>query len=244
MLKQKALPLAEGVSVADVRIGLGYTAVRLNTDQVGVAYTFHRDLSAGCTVFKGLRPLTGRRASELIDLLDTPDPIASAVALATSNALTNVPAKDSLPGDILDHLNLLESDRVGMVGHFAPLVPVLRNRVTSLTIFEQVGHGVNHILPEGEAFSQLPKCQVAIITATSIINHTVDDLLNAAQACREVALLGSSTPLVPEIFAGTPVTLLSGMTVKRPLEIMRIVSEAGGTRLFKNHVDKVNQKID
>ncbi|HUU80023.1 MAG TPA: DUF364 domain-containing protein, partial [Acidobacteriota bacterium] len=84
------------------------------------------------------------------------------------------------------------------------------------------------------------ECDVALITSTTIVNDTVDAMLDAARSCREVVLLGASTPLVPEVFTGTPVTVLSGVVVKRPQEIMRIVSEAGGTRLFRGHVTKVN----
>jgi hypothetical protein len=42
----------------------------------------------------------------------------------------------------------------------------------------------------------LPRCQVALLTSTSIINHTLENLLNAAHSCRDVTLLGASTPLV------------------------------------------------
>jgi hypothetical protein len=34
--------------------------------------------------------------------------------------------------------------------------------------------------------------------------------------------------------------VLSCVVVKKPQEIMRSVSEAGGTRLFRGHVTKVN----
>jgi len=84
----------------------------------------------------------------------------------------------------------------------------------------------------------MPRCLV--ITSTSIVNQTIDRLLEAACNCREVVLLGASTPLVPPAFAGTPVTLLSGVVVLDPGEILRRVSEAGGTRSFKGHVQKLN----
>jgi len=39
---------------------------------------------------------------------------------------------------------------------------------------------------------------------------------------------------------GTPVTILSGVVVLDPAEILRRVSEGGGTRSFKGHVRKLN----
>lgn len=114
---------------------------------------------------------------------------------------------------------------------------------TEARIFEQVSEREGDLLPEEDAYSLLPGCGVALITSTSIVNQTIDRLLAAAQNCREVVLLGASTPLVPEPFAGTSVTLLSGVIVLEPEEILRRVSEAGGTRSFKDHVRKVNLRL-
>jgi uncharacterized protein (DUF4213/DUF364 family) len=119
----------------------------------------------------------------------------------------------------------------------------LKKRVSSLKIFEQIDKPENGLLPESELPNHLPLCQVAFITSTSIINNTIDNILKAARSCREVALLGASTPMMPEIFEDTSATLLSGIIVTEPEEILRIVSEGGGTRRFKNHIQKVNMRL-
>ncbi len=234
---------AADLAVKDVRIGLGYTAVLLENNQAGVAYTFHSKMIGGCTVFKGLRPLAGRAACELLELFDSADSIESAVALATSNAVSNTFTEESLEGDILDFLELQSNDRVGMVGYFAPLVPLIKKRASSLVIFEQVERSGDSTLPENDAYRLLPECQVALLTATAILNNTIESLLDVAGSCREVVVLGASTPLIPEAFDRTPVTALSGVAVLDPLEIMRIVSEGGGMRLFKHFVKKLNLRL-
>jgi uncharacterized protein (DUF4213/DUF364 family) len=239
-IKEAALALAGEMAVREVRIGLGYTAVLLENGQVGVAYTFPRDSNAGCSILGRLHPLAGRRASELIALFDSTDKIESAVALAASNALSNTMKDGMMQGDALQYVDIRPEDKVGMVGHFAPLVPLLRKKVFSLKIFEQVDQPTGDLLPQREAFKELPRCQVALITSTSILNHTIDDILDAAQSCRAVVLLGASTPLVRGAFIGTTVTLLSGVVVTRPGEILQIVGEGGGMRLFKNFIKKVN----
>ena len=235
--------MAKDINVLDVRIGLGYTAVLLDNGHMGVAYTFHWDPTRGCSAFKGLRPLAGRRALELLAMFESTDKIESAVALATSNALSNTLKEDCLKGDTLEYLDLHPDDRVGMIGYFAPLISVLRNKISSLMVFEQKEMPTHDVLPEEEVYGNLPHCQIAFITATSILNHTIDSILDAAQSCREVVLLGASTPLIPEVFKGTPVTVLSGVVVTRPEHIMRIVSEGGGMRFFKNNIQKVNIRL-
>jgi uncharacterized protein (DUF4213/DUF364 family) len=230
---------ARDVRVSDVRIGLGYTAVRLADDRTGVAYTF-RDLArGGCSVFQGVRPLAGRPAADLLALLASRDAIEAGVGLACANALANRLEVGRREGDVLEQLEVRPEDDVAMVGHFGPLVDALRERARSLTIYERVAEPTGLLRPREEAAAGLARCQIALITGTSIVNHTVDGLLEAARGCREVALVGASTPLLPEAFDGAAVTMLSGVVVTAPDEVLRVVSEGGGMRQFGPHVRKV-----
>jgi len=226
--------------VSDVRIGLSYTAVKLENGSTGTALTLRDGAGCGCSVFNGLLPLAGCAASDLLPRLLSGDPVETGVGLACANALCNCPSERLQGGDILDCLDLRPDDHVGMVGYFAPLEEGVRRRVGRLTIFERIKEPNDFLRPAEEAEEVLPECQVAMITATTIINHSLDDLLNAARACREVVVLGASTPLLPEAFDSTPVTLLSGIVVSEADSILRIVSEGGGMRLFKPHILKVN----
>lgn len=235
---------ARAAVVADVRIGLGYTAVKLADGRAGVAYTFRDEAQGGCAVFEGIRPLSGRAAVDLLALLPSRDAIEAGVGLACANALANRDAFGQLGGDVLEHLDVGADEEVAMVGHFGPLVEPLRARARSLTIFERVAAPTALLRPAAEAVEALPRCPIAIITATSIINHTIDGLLEAARACRQVALVGASTPLSAETFAASPVTLLSGVVVTAPAEILRVVSEGGGMRQFGPHVRKVTVRVN
>ena len=237
-------PQAERIQVAEVRIGLGYTAVLLADNRLGVAYTFRNMSRSGCSIFNGLRPLIKRPASDLLTLLKSNDPIESAVGLACANALANRDDGSFQNGDILDQIHLRSDDRVGMVGYFGPLISKIKEQAESLTVFEQVEEPTDILQPTREAGQLLPRCQVVLITATSIINHSIDILLKAAENCREVAVLGASTPLLPEAFAKEKVTILSGVVVKNPTEVLRVVSEGGGMRFFGPYLNKVCQRTD
>jgi uncharacterized protein (DUF4213/DUF364 family) len=232
-----------GAVVSDVRIGLGYTGVMLEDGRAGVAYTFREQAKGGCSVFQKLRPLSGRHSSELVPLLPSNDPIEAAVGLACANALVNLEDERFQTGDLLKCLDLRSDDHVGMVGYFGPLVGTLEEVVGTLTVLERLGHPSRLIRPPEEAEGTLPKCQVAIITATSILNHTIEKLLEAAAKCREVVVLGASTPLLPEAFLPRNVTLLSGLVVQEPREVLQIVSEGRGMRYFGPHVRKVCLRV-
>ena len=239
-IKNVAMPLAKGITVSDVRIGLGYTAVLLENGNAGVAYTFRDDAPGGCSAYQNIRPIAGRPAAQILDLFDTKDSIESALALATANALFNRRDKTYFKGDILEQLQIGPEDRVGMVGNFGPLIPSLRKQAKALYIFEQIDSPQGYLLPASQAEELLPRCQVALLTSTSIINHTAGHLLELAASCRDIVFLGASTPLSPEVFTNTRVTMLSGVTVANPREILQIVSEGGGMGFFKSSVNKVN----
>lgn len=229
--------------LADVRIGLGYTAVMLEDGNVGVAYTFRENAAMGCSVFMGRRPLAGRTTTEILEYLGSSEGVESTVGLAVANALANRPGSDHQVGDILELLPLDSEDRVGMVGYFGPLVAPLEQRVRDLTIFERNVARSDGLLPAEEALDQLSRCDVAIITSTAIILGDLDRLLVAAAGCREVALVGASTPLVPTVFAPLGVTLLSGITVTDGPGILQVVSEGGGMGFFGKRIRKVNIRI-
>jgi|WetSurMetagenome_2_1015567.scaffolds.fasta_scaffold314772_2 uncharacterized protein len=228
----------------DVRIGLGYTAVLTDSECAGVAYTPREDLDHGCSPLREAGSLAGRRVSDLLPYLESRKPIERAIGLAAANAL--VAARPPAPvtgGDILGALALRPADRVGMVGCFEPLIASLQAQVSSLTVFERSGDRAADVQPAERALDLLPTCSVALITSTALLTDTVDTLLDAAAGCREVALLGPSTPLLPEVFVGTPTTWLSGIRITRSADVLRVVSEGGGTRNFSPYVQKVNLRL-
>lgn len=236
-------PAAEGKTVADVRIGLGYTAVALDDGAVGVAYTFRGDGHGGCSVFAGSRPIAGRPAQEVLKYLGSADPLECSVGLAAANACMNRTSPEQSEGDILDLLPVRVQDRVGMVGFFGPLVAPLERQARELLIFERDAARSTRTLPAEQALDLLPGCDIAVITSTALIVGELDRLLEATRTCREVALVGASTPLIPEVFGPLGVTLLSGVVVVDGPGILQVVSEGGGMGFFGRRVRKVNVPV-
>jgi hypothetical protein len=246
-LKTAALEKAAAVQVTDVRIGLGYTAVLLDTGSVGLAYTFRDRAGPGCSVFHGTRPLAGTPVREILHYISSDGLLERTLGLAAANALFNTvnaagaaPGCSSTEGDLLDVLALTKDDRVGMVGFFGPLVPIIKQRAGELLIFEENMARSDGLCPGSSAADLLPSCSVVIITATSILNKSFEHIAAAADKCRIKAVLGPSTPLVPGIFRDYGVTHLSGVIVTDPAAILRVVSEAGGMRFFKGATKKIN----
>jgi len=228
-------------------IGEVYTAVQLDRGSVGLAYRFRDSRVHGSSGFEGAGSILGRPVQKALDCLNSESLLERTVGLATANALFNtheamsgLSGWTSAKGDLLEVLSLAGDDRVGMVGFFAPLAPVIRERAGELLIFEEQMQRAEGLLPAHRAQELLPECSVVIITATSIINKTFEPLAAAASSCRVKVVLGPSTPLAPFIFQDYGMTHLSGIIAVDQQEILREVSEGGGARDFMKWSKKTN----
>lgn len=223
--------------ISDVRIGLGYTAVRLDSGHAGVAWTAQSDAPC-CTHFKEAGTLTGRPADELLRMLaNESSALARSVGLATANALlAGLPLPPATRDEVISALAISPKDRVVMVGYFAPIIARIRKTGCRLDIVELKGHHGDTLTPE-QGVAAMADCSVAIVTGTSLINGTCDEVLAGLGNPRATVLLGPSSPLCPDAFTGTPVTHIAGARVRNVEALLRVVSEGGGTMLMKPNLD-------
>jgi uncharacterized protein (DUF4213/DUF364 family) len=245
-IRDRIMEKAADNRVRRAQIGLIYCAVQLDNGSTGVAFTFPAERSGQpCGAgLSGQGNLAGRKADQLIEHLGSEELVSSALGMAAANAVIADSFADphALGGDILDHLDIRKGDRICMVGCFLPVLEKLGDLAVKVTTVDQVAKPGAE--PAERSAQLLPESQVAIITGTSIINNTIDDLLGLAADCREVAVLGPSTPLLAEAFRDLPVHCLSGIRVDDPDAVFRIIGEGGGFRFFKDHTTKLNILLD
>jgi uncharacterized protein (DUF4213/DUF364 family) len=86
---------------------------------------------------------------------------------------------------------------VALVGHFL-FIPRLRKTVGNLWVIEQ--HPSGEDFPAESAADLIPQADVVALTASSLINHTLDTLLDLCNPDALVMILGPSTPLSPVLF--------------------------------------------
>jgi uncharacterized protein len=230
-------PFSEGLTVADVRIGLKYTSVRLDNGNTGIAWT-GRAHSGGCTHKPKAGTLAGRSAGELLDMLAVTDSsLCRTIGLATANALAaGIPRPETTSVDVLELVGIQASDHVVMAGFFGPLMPRLHQTGCRLDILELKSDLPGTMSPD-EGRSALAVCNVAIITATSVVTGTIDELLSGLGNTRAAVILGPSSFMRPEVFSGTQVTHIAGVGIRNASAVERIVSEGGGTKILKHHMD-------
>ena len=167
----------KGIKVREVRIGVGYTAVALNRRGTGLAAVIRENMASHCGVVAKAGKLSGMPASELLlYLVNSCNAVERALGLATANAILSAEAPQE-ESDTLALMNLSSGDHVAMVGFFRPLVRRIEETGAKLTVLEK-----NKALPDILSFKSrgnvLKTCTVAIITATSILNNTLETILN------------------------------------------------------------------
>jgi hypothetical protein len=240
-LYERISPEAKNRRVIDLRIGLGYIGVRLDNDSTGIAAVLFDALPHGCTVVSAAGNVAGSPATDLLQyLVGGKNPLEIAMGMATANALIEQPPKDAVDDrEATTYLNLQKGVNVAMVGLFAPLVSRIRATGAELTIIEKNSARIE-TLGDAEKNDALKSCDVAIITATTLINNTFEETINLLGTPRAVAIMGPSTPLMPAIFRNTPVTHLGGVIVADSFRVMQIISEGGGTPALRPYLRFVN----
>jgi uncharacterized protein (DUF4213/DUF364 family) len=114
---------------------------------------------------------------------------------------------------------------VTLVGHF-PFADRLREGARQLTVLELYPREGD--LPASAAARVIPRSDVVAVTSSTLINRTLDGLLELARG-KPVILIGPSTPLAPVLLA-RGVTALCGSVVTDPDAAMRALSEGVGFR--------------
>jgi uncharacterized protein (DUF4213/DUF364 family) len=170
-------------------------------------------------------------------LADENDSLSRAVGLATANALLAAsPEPAAEREEIISALNITARDHVAMVGYFAPVIGKLKKTGCRLDIVElNPDHGSDTLSPR-QGKEALAACSVAIITGTTLINGTFDDVTESLGNPRAAVLLGPSSPLCSALFKETKITHSAGSRVEDPEAVLRVVSEGGGTMIMKPYL--------
>ncbi|MEN6373727.1 MAG: DUF364 domain-containing protein [Smithella sp.] len=233
---------AEGRRIADLRVGLSYVGVRLDNNAAGLAAVLPDITIRGCTVLAAAGSYAGSPVKNVLKYLaDGKNSLHRAIGLAAANALIRSSFDEDKTEDreATTYFNLQPGEKVAMVGLFAPLIERIRSTGAVLTVIEKNPNRLEILSPEAKQ-QALKDCDVAIITATTLLTGTFEETIGFLGAPRLVALMGPSTPLMPAIFQDTPVTHLGGVAVQNPLRMLQIISEGGGTPALRPYLRFVN----
>ena len=246
------------VEVADIRIGVFYTAVKLSDGHAGVAFT-PRDLedSVCCPRSAAKMPasgkLKGKTAWDLATYALSDNSLKRSVGVATINALSaRLMEKDGIRGgkmlagkDALDALNMGRGDKVVLVGAFTPFIRKLKEKKSEFYIIDKhpqalKGDELPFWRSPDKAPDILTRADIAIISGSALVEGGLEDLLSLCRRAREVVLAGPTASMWPEPLFRRGVTVLGGITVSDADRLLQVVSEGGSGYFFTGPARKMS----
>ncbi len=201
---------AREVNIDVLCLGLGYTAVTLSDGGIGLSYTHFEDKKS-CMPLNRHIDYEGQPALQLLEKIKSDHPIERSMALALVNALNH---KDALeyPEDrknsiLFDHFKIGQRTNVAMVGFIGPLVELLKQKQASVEILD-ASRSMGH---KKDFYEKLGNwADVLLLTSTSILNNTTEEILQNVHPKVKTIMLGPSTPMVAAAFDHLPVHMLAG----------------------------------
>ena len=167
----------------------------------------------------------------------------SAVGIATMNALLQEDITDYRKGNLFDLIDIQSQDELGVVGDFMPLTSKKGKIAKKMYIFERGMPEENNYYSEADMDTYLPQCNVVVVTATSLINGTMERILENCSNARQVVILGPSTPMCPDAFKDHKVDIIAGVKVRDTQRVLNIISQAGGTRCLQRSVEQIYMEL-
>ncbi len=218
-----------GIEVLDVRVGPYWTVVRSSIG-TGMASTMAGsfDRRAGVPV-EAAGGLLDLGLGALVQLLRSASVPEAALGLAAVNSLTDV--SSMVVADLNAREVLKDKGRdkaVAIIGRF-PFVEEIRTVSRELWVFEKgAGRRADDLGPEHVA-GVLPHAEVVAISATTLINHTLEEILPHLNSEAFTMLLGPSTPMMPCLF-DFGIDLLCGSVIEDPTAVIKAVEQGAVTR--------------
>ena len=209
--------------VRNAVIGVFWTCVY--SRYCGVSMTY----SIGNMSVRGFGHLEEMSVGELAEYLRSWNLLEASVGLAAVNSVIE-PKGDAEVNGLDLALEHGRGKKVVMVGRFPGFTRFreVAREVVVLELNPFLIDPVNGVLPSTAAEEVIEDSQVVIITASTIINKSIDRLLELAKRANAyVILLGPSTPMLDLMF-DFGVDLLAGVRVNNPYSFMRKISQGCG----------------
>jgi len=126
--------------------------------------------------------------------------------------------------------------RVAMVGYFGPLVRNFEQKGVLLEVLD-ISRGLGN---KEEFYDKLENwAQVLLLTSTSILNNTAEEILAHVGEKVEAVMLGPSTPMAADAFSHLPVAMLAGTVPIDKRNTLKAVRHGMGTPVLHRYSRKV-----
>ncbi|MDO4555799.1 MAG: DUF364 domain-containing protein [Lachnospiraceae bacterium] len=257
-VREKLGSRLENMTVERAVFGLFFSGVKLSTGHGGLCFTPVKDMPEAvcCPSSARAMPLSGRLKNRPVEkyLEDvfSDNSLKRTLGIATLNALSmyiwgEEPAKEyeTIWGaDAFDELDVSKYEKTVVIGALVPMLKRLIRENRDFKVLEQdartlKGEELNHFVPSERMAEIVPQGDLLVITGVTILNHTLPDILACAKEGAEILITGPTASMLPDAFFKRGVTMLGGIQVTKPDELLDIIAEGGsGYHFFGKYAER------
>ncbi len=249
----------DDITIERAVIGLFFTGVKLNTGHTGACATPIKTIpeavccpsSAMAMPFPG--KMAGKPVRDAVKEAFSDHGIRRGVGIATINALAELaasrrphPEVELRRGvDALDANVIAPTDLTVVVGAFVPFLRALKRRNLPFLVLEKdpatlKAEEMPFYRPAELAPEVVPQADVLLITGSTLLYHSMEDLLAMARPDARVTLVGPTVGMLPDAFLARGADILGGVQITEPDEFLDLLAEGGsGYHFFGRVAEKV-----
>ncbi len=239
-------PKMETINVQRAVIGIFFSGVKLSNGEGGICFTPVKEIPEAVCCPSSARAmpnsgkLAGQPVAEYIDRLQNGGPLQKALGIAVLNALSSTCWRNNHPADYnlkigadpVENLIISDDAKVVVIGALVPYIRLLKTRGQPFHILEKDPRTLKadempYFCPQEKARECIASADLLIITGTTLINNTLEDILRQMQGSTEAILVGPTASMLPEAFFSRGIKAIGGISVTDPDRLLDTLSEAG-----------------
>jgi uncharacterized protein (DUF4213/DUF364 family) len=248
-----------GLSVDKVVGGIFFTGVTLSSGHAGMAFTPIGEMPQAvcCPRTASFMPqagkLRGQNVKEFIHWAYDANVLKAAMGISVLNALSHyLWDKRGTEGcriisgvDAVEGTTFSPDDRVVLIGALVPYIRMLKEKKCVFSILEQSpkalkGDELDYYVPPEGAEETLSNAQAVIATGATMVNGSLDQLLDWTPDESKVIVVGPTASMLPYAFFDRGVDVLGGVRITDPEAAMLTLSEGGsGYHMFGKCAEKI-----
>jgi len=254
LLRDRYSGKIEDLVIADVRIGISMTAVKLSDGSCGVASTIVNDIRhcmKSNRDYGDFSPLQikGRKVTGLFET-SRESGIITTLRIACLNAISSQIISSGNYNilencDPIDLFDLSIPRTITVVGAFHSYINKISGTPNRLHVLElnenEIGpEEKQFFVPAGEYKKVLPESDIIIITGLTLVNNTIDDLLDSIPDKSAVVVAGPSGSILPDVLFANKVSIIGATRITKPDILFDLIGEGGGGyHLFEYCAQKI-----
>ncbi|MBW2609826.1 MAG: DUF364 domain-containing protein [Deltaproteobacteria bacterium] len=259
LVKERLGDDLEDITMERIVIGVFFTGVRLSNGTGGICYTPIKEIPEAvcCPSSAGriLNPakIQGMSAKEALSELSSPEILKRATAIAVLNALSSTCFSQGwqerydikMKMDALDAVRMPEGSSVAVVGAIVPVLQRLKQRGGTWWVLEQdprtlKGEELEHYIPPERSEEIIGRADILVITGVTLINTTLERILEAARPDAEITVMGPTASMLPEPLFERGVSVTGGVWITRPYELLDVLAAGGsGYHFLDTFADRI-----